>query len=122
MVYSGDESVSKRALTRVLIRTRLEQMHSEIRQEMTWNTPVELGDLWSRFEIMREQIIAEQEAAREVQRIKDQQRAYRKREFRSFIENQLLWAAALLVITIFTALLLWSIKLHNEGLLRLWLA
>lgn len=121
MVYSGDESVSKRALTRVLIRTRLEQMHAEIRQEMTWNTPAELGDLWSRFEIMREQIIAEQEAAREVQRIKDQQRAYRKREFRSFIENQLLWAAALLVITIFTALLLWSIKLHNEGLLRLWL-
>lgn len=122
VVYSGDESLGKRALNRVLIRTRLEQMHAEIRQEMTWNTPPELGDLWSRFEKMREQMIQEQELARENQRIKDQQTAFRKREFISFIENQVIWAVALLIITIFLSLLLWSIKRHNEGLLRLWLA
>lgn len=121
VVYSGDESLGKRALNRVLIRTRLEQMHAEIRQEMTWNTPQELGDLWSRFEKMREQMIQEQEIAREAQRIKDQQIAFRKREFISFIENQVIWAVAVVIIIVFTSLLLWSIKLHNEGLLRLWL-
>lgn len=64
-VYTGDVSASRRALQRVLIRTRLEQMYAEIRTEMTWNTPVELGDLWTRFNAMRDQVNEEQRVARE---------------------------------------------------------
>jgi len=62
-IYTGDVSVSRRALQRVLIRSRLEQMHAEIRQEMCWNTPAELGDLWTRFEKMWQQIVEEQSEA-----------------------------------------------------------
>lgn len=62
-VYKGDVSVSRRALQRVLIRTRLEQLQASIREEMVYRTPAELKDLWTRFSKMREQVLAEQREA-----------------------------------------------------------
>lgn len=62
-VYEGQDSVSKRALQRVLIRSRLQVMEQEIKELMIYQSPPELKDLWSRFELMREQIGREQKWA-----------------------------------------------------------
>ena len=115
-VYTGDVSLSRRALQRVLIRSRLAQMHADIRQEMCWNTPAELGDLWTRFEQMRAQVEQEQAEAREAQRIEDVKIAWQRRQnldlWRSRAGDLLI--VALLVVYVWG--LMWSIKLHKESL------
>jgi hypothetical protein len=115
-IYTGDVSVSRRALQRVLVRSRLAQMHAEIRQEMCWNTPAELGDLWTRFEQMRAQVEEEQAQAREEQRIEDVKIAWQRQQridlWRSRAGDLLL--VALLVIYVWG--LMWSIKIHKESL------
>jgi len=63
-VYKGEVSASRRALQRVLIRSRLEALQVELREMMVYQTPTELGNLWTRFEAMRVQIGKEQEVAR----------------------------------------------------------
>lgn len=63
-VYKGEVSASRRALQRVLIRSRLEALQVELREMMVYQTPPELGNLWTRFEEMRAQIGKEQEVAR----------------------------------------------------------
>ena len=77
-VYKGDVSPNRRALQRVLILTRLDTMQAELREILVYQTPAELGDLWTRFEKMRSQIGKEQEAARKeeerVQKVADYQR------------------------------------------------
>ena len=115
-VYAGDQSVSRRALQRVLIRTRLEQMHAEIRQEMCWNTPAELGDLWTRFEKMREQVTAEQDAAREEQKLKAGEAAWQRQQKIDRWRSQAgdVFLVALGVIYLWG--LLWSISLHRANL------
>lgn len=78
-VYKGDVSPSKRALQRVLIRSRLDALQAELREVMVYQTPAELGDLWTRFEKMRSQIGKEQEVARrgeeQAQRVADYRRS-----------------------------------------------
>lgn len=62
-LYKGDESLARRALRRIKIRTQLDAMLAEVRHEMVWNTPSELGDVWTRFEAMWQQIVLEQNEA-----------------------------------------------------------
>ena len=63
-VYRGEESASRRALQRVMVRTKLESLQVELREMMIYQTPPELGNIWTRFEAMRAQIGVEQVAAR----------------------------------------------------------
>jgi hypothetical protein len=63
-VYRGEESASRRALQRVMVRTKLESLQVELREMMVYQTPPELGNIWTRFEAMRAQIGVEQIAAR----------------------------------------------------------
>ena len=84
-VYEGEDSVSKRALQRVLIRSRLTMMEAEMRELMIYHSPPELKDLWTRFEAMRAQIGNEQKRAWEKLRIERQQEALNKRKNEIFI-------------------------------------
>jgi len=45
--YHGEESVGSRALQRVLMRKQLEQMETELRDLMIYQSPPELGALWT---------------------------------------------------------------------------
>jgi hypothetical protein len=54
-VYTGEDSIGKRALQRVLMRKQLEAMSSELREIMVYQSPSELGALWTEVnEMMRE--------------------------------------------------------------------
>ncbi len=119
-VYDGDDSVSKRALKRVLIRSRLEIMWAEIRKEMTWNSPAELKDLWSRFEVMRAQIGQEQKRAWERLRVQRQQEAAERKKQSDFYWGIGAWLICGTIVWLYLILLLWAIARHREGTLRLW--
>jgi hypothetical protein len=51
-VYTGDASLGKRALQRVLMKKQLEQMGTELRQLMVYESPIELGALHTEVEEM----------------------------------------------------------------------
>ena len=53
-VYTGDASLGKRALQRVLMKKQLEQMGTELREIMVYQSPPELGALHSEVEDMME--------------------------------------------------------------------
>ena len=51
-VYTGTASLGKRALSRVLMQTKLVAMQAELREIMVYQCPPELGDLYTRVEKM----------------------------------------------------------------------
>jgi hypothetical protein len=51
-VYHGDSSLGKRALQRVLMRKQLEQMSVDLRELMVYQSPPELGALYTEVEAM----------------------------------------------------------------------
>jgi hypothetical protein len=51
-VYTGDASLGKRALQRVLMRKQLEQMSVDLRELMIYQSPPELGALYTEVEAM----------------------------------------------------------------------
>lgn len=119
-VYQGEESVSKRALQRVLIRSRLQMMETEMREIMIYQSPPELKDLWSRFEVMRAQIGQEQKRAWEKLRIQRQQEEAERRKLNDFVWGIGAWLVSVVVVWVYVMLLLWAIVLHRKNSLSLW--
>ena len=59
-VYSGGDSLAKRALKRVLMKKQLEQMGKELRELMIYQSPPELGALYTEVDLMTKEMGAEQ--------------------------------------------------------------
>lgn len=59
-VYEGDASIGKRALQRILMRKQLEEMGKELREVMIYQSPPELGALYTEVSEMMEQMGKEQ--------------------------------------------------------------
>jgi hypothetical protein len=59
-VYIGDSSLAKRALQRVLMKKQLEQMGKELRELMIYQSPPELGALYTEVESMTKEMGAQQ--------------------------------------------------------------
>ena len=88
-VYSGDDSLGKRALNRVLMRKQLQQMEVELRELMVYQSPPELGALYTEVEAMMKEMGAEQQILIAQQmRIDDKKRQKRERLMdRYFVEG-----------------------------------
>jgi hypothetical protein len=106
-VYAGKDSVGKRALSRVIIRARLDAMIVELRETMVYRSPPELSGLWGKYEAMWKQIVIEQDEAhrRETARVQTEalirRRANRKRK------EEAVWVGAILfVVAWYVAVLL----------------
>lgn len=120
-VYSGEDSIGKRALQRVLIRTRLEKMEVEMREIMIYDSPAELGDLWTRFKQMREQIESEQEEARAEQRRKNAEQEWRRTQKIRKWQDRAVEVLLVTLLVLYLWAILWGITKHREmiqGLLR----
>ena len=77
-VYEGPHSVGKRALSRVLMQTKLQAMQAELREIMVYQCPPELGDLYTKVEKMMEKIQAEQSIAISARMKNEREAAIRK--------------------------------------------
>jgi hypothetical protein len=105
-VYTGADSVGKRALIRVIIRSRLDAMFAELRETMVYKAPAELGDLWSRYEKMWKQIVIEQDEAHKRETAKLQIEAARQRRLRRKRKEEAVWVGAILFVVVWFASLL----------------
>ena len=98
-VYTGKDSIGKRALNRVIIRARLDAMLVELRETMVYKAPPELGDLWGKYEKMWRQIVVEQDEAHKRETARMQiQAAQRRRQLRKRKEEAV-WCGAILFVT-----------------------
>ena len=70
-IYTGEASLGKRALQRVLMRKQLEQMGTELRELMVYQSPPELGALYTDVEAMMKQMGKEQSVLISAQMKKD---------------------------------------------------
>ena len=100
-VYTGDASIGKRALQRVLMRKQLEHMSTELREIMVYQSPAELGALHTEVEAMMKKMGKEEEAlvAKMMQRqARDEKR---RLERRRQLNEQCLWGVGVMICVFF---------------------
>jgi hypothetical protein len=97
-VYTGDASLGKRALQRVLMRKQLEQMGTELREIMVYQSPPELGALHSEVEEMMKVMGKEQKILLAKQLKEDRIQSERKRRRLAKIRAEAIWGVLILVI------------------------
>lgn len=115
-LQAANVSLKRMALRRIMIRQKLLAMQVELREQMVYHSPPELGALWTQFEEMRKQIEEEQRIAREKQARED---AVLKREqdaFMAEVQEKSIDAGVALVGLIFLGWLLWQVK--NQAIQR----
>ena len=100
-LYTGDDSLGKRALQRVLMKKQLQQMEIELRELMVYQSPKELGALYTEVEEMMKQMGKEQNVliAKQMQRqvIEDRRKAARRKK----LNIQLAWGIGVMVTVFF---------------------
>jgi len=107
-VYTGDDSLGKRALQRVLMKKQLEQMGTELQEIMIYQSPPELGALWTDVNAMMKKMGAEQKIliTQQMQRqaIEDRRRAVRLEQLHS---EFIVGIAIMMIILTMGALFMW---------------
>ena len=100
-VYTGDDSIGKRALQRVLMRKQLQQMGTELRELMVYQSPKELGALYTEVEEMMKEMGKEQKVliAQQMQRqaLENKRKAARKKQ----LNIQFAWGMGVMFIIFF---------------------
>jgi hypothetical protein len=99
-VYAGDSSLGKRALQRVLMKKQLEQMGTELREIMVYQSPPELGALHTEVEEMMEVMGKEQKVLIAKQMREDKIKSDRRRKRLELLRAEAAWGAGALVIII----------------------
>ena len=110
-VYTGDASLGKRALQRVLMRKQLEQMGVDLRELMVYQSPPELGALHTEVEEMMKQMGKEQTAAIARQMREEAARQARRKNImnRYFIEGVAVFSL-ILIFGIFIVMMSWVVQ------------
>lgn len=115
-VQAAGTSLKRMALKRIMVRQKLLAMQVELREQMVYHSPPELGALWSQFEEMRKQIEEEQRIAREKQAKEDLALKREQDAFMAEVQEKSIDAGVALVGLIFLGWLLWQVK--NQAIQR----
>ena len=97
-VYTGDASIGKRALQRVLMRKQLEQMSVDLRELMVYQSPPELGALYTEVEAMMKHMGETQRVLISKQMTLDRIRQARKQRLLDSVWANAVWGVAGIVI------------------------
>ena len=107
-VYTGDDSIGKRALQRVLMKKQLEQMSVDLRELMVYQSPPELGALYTEVEAMMKQMGKEQSIliTQQMQRqaIIDRRRQARLKRLR---DEFVIGVAVIVIIIVMGGVFMW---------------
>ena len=97
-IYQGDASLGKRALQRVLMRKQLEQMGTELREIMVYQSPPELGALHSEVEEMMKVMGKQQKLLVAKQMKEDHVRAVKRRRRLDAVWANAIWGVMGIII------------------------
>ena len=108
-VYHGEDSIGKRALQRVLLKKQLDAMRAELREIMVYQSPPELGALWTEVEAMMEIVGKEQSVVIAQEMRRNAEAARRKRKQIKKIKYKIMcWTMSLLGI-LYLCWLIWAV-------------
>lgn len=102
-VYDPDANLMEAALQRVLAQQQMAALVVTVREMMVYQSPPEMGALYSKVFEMRDAIATEQEAARLSQEAKKRQEAWQHRQEERNLQAKL----AAVVVTFIFLLYLW---------------
>jgi len=107
-IYEGEESLGRRALQLVIMKKQLEQMTVELREMMIYNSPPELGALWTDVSEMMKDIGEQQKVLLTKKMRAEEVQAKRRQARMKVLRDEAIWGV-LLLISIFTmaSLFLW---------------
>ena len=108
-VYHGSDSVGRRALQRVLLRKQLEAMSKELRELMVYQSPPELGALWTEVEAMMKTVGKEQAGAIAIEMQRDAAERIRKAKRRKRLTHTILCWSITATAFLYAFWLLWAI-------------
>lgn len=111
-VYKGDMSLGRRALERLKVRHQLDSMLVEVREAMVYG-PAELGDLWTRFEKMWEQIVIEQNEALAEEMRKAQVARWQRERTIADLKAKAVWIGAVVFVLAWYSGLLILLRLSH---------
>jgi hypothetical protein len=97
-IYQGDASLGKRALQRVLMRKQLEQMGTELREIMVYQSPPELGALHTEVEEMMKVMGKQQKLLVTKQMKEDHIRAVKRRRRLDAVWANAVWGVAGIIV------------------------
>lgn len=103
-VYDPNQNIMEAALNRELAKTQFEKLSKEIREIMVYQSPKELGNLYTRVNEMRVQIIEEQEQARLAQEKKIREAEWKRRKVISAIQDKAIYGAVCLIFMLYLTL------------------
>jgi len=106
-IYTGDASLGKRALQRVLMKKQLEQMGTELREIMIYQSPPELGALYTEVEEMMKKLGVEQKALINKQINIEHARSVQRAKQIAILKNRLYGVGGILVVLLFWIFCMW---------------
>ena len=108
-VYHGEDSIGKRALQRVLLKKQLDAMGQELREIMVYQSPPELGALWTEVQAMMEVVGKEQAVAIGIEMRRNAEAARRKRTQMKKLKYKILcWSMCSLAV-LYLCWLVWAV-------------
>lgn len=108
-VYHGEDSIGKRALQRVLLKKQLDAMGTELREIMVYQSPPELGALWTEVEAMMKIVGVEQAGAIAAEMQRDRAAARARAARKKRIKYKVMcWSLTSLAI-LYLCWLVWSV-------------
>ena len=108
-VYHGEDSIGKRALQRVLLRKQLDAMRAELREIMVYQSPPELGALWTEVEAMMEVVGKEQAVAIGIEMRNNAAAARLQRKRMKKIKHRAYCWGITAVATLYICWLVWAV-------------
>ena len=106
-VYRGELSLGRRALERIRLESKLNEMLAQVREQMVYNTPPELGSVWARFEKAWTDIQNEQAEALAVEARKIQAAKWQRRRAINRLKSRLVWIGAVVFVVLWGMGLMW---------------
>ena len=108
-VYRGDMSLGRRALERIRLESTLNDMLAQVREAMIYDTPSELGSVWSRFEKAWQDIQNEQADALAIETRKLQAARWQRRAAINRLKARLIYVGAVVFTVMWATGLLWLV-------------
>jgi hypothetical protein len=105
-IYEGDQSLGRRALQLVIMKKQLEQMKVEIREMMVYNSPPELGALWTDVSEMMKDIGIQQKILIKRKIQAEERIAERRRQRIKKYAEELTYAAMIFIIGVTIVILM----------------
>lgn len=108
-VYTGQDSIGKRALQRVLLKKQLDAMGTELREIMVYKSPPELGALWTEVEAMMKKVGKEQAGAIAIQMKRDAELRKKRAKQKKIITYKALCYGLSTIAILYLIWLVWAV-------------